>query len=282
MVVVASSNWVVQNLQKALATWNEKLAEIWLLVTQSPQDFKGGTIWTVMENIHGALQAIGYSLLVLFFVVGVMKTCGNFAEMKRPEIALKMFIRFVLAKASITYGMELMLALFNIVQGVIMQIMQTAGLNSASQSVLPAEIIQAIESSGFWESVPLWAVTLIGSLFITILSFIMIMTVYGRFFKLYLFTAIAPVPLSSFAGEPTSNIGKSFIKSYAAVCFEGAIIVLGCIIFSMFSSTQPVVDTSAAAVNQVWTYVGEVIFNMLVLVGTIKLSDRVVKEMMGL
>ena len=277
-----SSNWVVQNLQNALATWNDKLGEIWLLITQSPEEFKDGTIWSVITNIHGALQAIGYSLLVLFFVVGVMKTCGNFAEMKRPEIALKMFVRFILAKAAIDYGLELMMALFDIVQGIVVKIMATSGLASNEQTVLPDSIVQAIEECGFWESVPLWAVTLIGSLFITVLSFIMIMTVYGRFFKIYLYTAIAPVPLSSFAGEPSSSVGKSFIKSYAAVCLEGAIIVLGCIIFSLFAASPPVVDETAAAVNQVWTYVGELIFNMIVLVGTVKMSDRVVKEMMGL
>lgn len=277
-----SSNWVVQNLQNALATWNNKLSEIWLLITQSPEEFKDGTIWTVITNIHGALQAIGYSILVLFFVVGVMKTCGSFAEIKRPEIALKMFIRFVLAKASIDYGLELMTSLFEIVQGIVSKIMETSGLSSTTETVLPESIIKAIEESGFWESVPLWAVTLIGSLFITVLSFIMIMTVYGRFFKIYLYTAIAPVPLSSFAGEPSSSVGKSFVKSYAAVCLEGAIIVLGCIIFSVFAASPPVVDESAAAVNQVWSYVGELIFNMIVLVGTVKMSDRVVKEMMGL
>lgn len=277
-----SSNWVVQNLQKALETWNGKLSEIWQLITQSPEEFKGGTIWTVITNIHGALQAIGYSLLVLFFVVGVMKTCGNFAELKRPEIALKMFIRFILAKASITYGLEIMMGLFEIVQGIVSKIMATSGLSSTKEMILPESIIKSIEECGFWESVPLWAVTLIGSLFITVLSFIMIMTVYGRFFKIYLYTAIAPVPLSSFAGEPTSQIGKSFIKSYAAVCMEGAIIVLACIIFSIFADSPPAVDETAEAVNQVWSYVGELIFNMLVLVGTVKMADHVVKEMMGL
>ena len=277
-----STNWVVQNLQNALNTWNSKLGEIWTLITQSPEEFKDGTIWNVITDTHGALQAIGYSLLVLFFVVGVMKTCGNFAELKRPETAVKMFIRFILAKASISYGLELMMTLFGIVQGIAAKIMATSGLASVTETVLPKSIIKAIEDSGFWESVPLWAVTLIGSLFITVLSFIMIMTVYGRFFKVYLYTAIAPIPLSAFAGEPSSSVGKSFIKSYAAVCLEGAIIVLGCIIFSLFASSPPVVDETAAAVNQVWSYVGELIFNMIVLVGTVKMSDRVVKEMMGL
>ena len=277
-----SDNWVVQNLQNALDTWNSKLAEIWQILTQSPETFKGGGIWQVIVQIHGALQAIGYALLVLFFVVGVVKTCGSFTEVKRPEHALKIFIRFAITKGVVTYGLELMMALFNIIQGVTSTIMQTAGFGSTEDTVLPDEIIEAVEDCGFFESIPLWAVTLIGGLFITVLSFIMIMSVYGRFFRLYLYTAIAPIPLSSFAGEPSQNIGRSFLKSYAAVCLEGAIVVLACIIFSLFASSPPVVDPNAAAVTMVWSYIGELIFNMLVLVGAVKMSDRVVREMMGL
>ena len=277
-----SDNWVVQNLQNALETWNSKLGEIWQLVTQTPETFKGGAIWKVILNIHGAVQAIGLALLVLFFVVGVMKTCGSLTEVKKPEHALKLFIRFAIAKIVVTYGLDLMLSLFKIVQGVISTIITASGLGGTTSTTLPQVIITAVEKCGFFESIPLWAVTLIGGLFITVLSFVMIMTVYGRFFKLYLYTAIAPIPLSTFAGEPTQSVGKSFLKSYCAVCLEGAIIVLSCIIFSLFASSPPVVDSSAAAVTQVWKYIGELIFNMLVLVGTVKLSDRVVREMMGL
>ena len=277
-----SDNWVVQNLENALETWNSKLSEIWQLLTTSPQQFKGGSIWSVMVNINGAVQAIGLALLVLFFVVGVVRTCGSFTDVKKPEHALKLFIRFAIAKGVITYGLELMLALFDIVQGTISTIMTSAGFGTPNQTTLPAEMVTTIESCGFFESIPLWAVTLIGGLFITVLSFIMIMTVYGRFFKLYMYTALAPIPLSTFAGEPSQNVGKSFIKSYCAVLLEGAVIVLACIIFSLFASTPPVVNPDAAAVTQVWAYIGELVFNMIVLVGAVKMSDRIIREMMGL
>ena len=277
-----SNNWIVENINNAINTWNEKLSEIWRLLTESPEAFKGGTIWNVMVNINDALKAIGYALLVLFFLMGIMRQFNSFQELKRPEQALKLFIRFILAKAAVTWGLDLMMAMFTIVQGIIAKIMEASGVVGKGGTYLPQRMIDTIESCGFWESVPLWAVTLIGSLIVTILSFIMIMTVYGRFFKIYLYAAIAPIPLSAFAGEETSHIGKSFMKSYAAVCMEGAIIMLACIIYSLFASSPPSVDTSATAVTQVWTYVGELIFNMLVLVGTIKLSDRVVRDMMGL
>ena len=277
-----SDNWVVQNLENALETWNDKLSEICRLLTTTPQDFKGGSIWNVMVTINGAVQAIGLALLVLFFVVGVVRTCGSFTDVKKPEHALKLFVRFAIAKGVITYGMELMLALFNIVQGIISTIMTSSGFGTPNQTTLPSEMVITIEDCGFFESIPLWAVTLIGGLFITVLSFILIMTVYGRFFKLYMYTALAPIPLSTFAGEPTQNVGKSFIKSYCAVLLEGAVIVLACIIFSLFASSPPVVNPDAAAVTQVWSYIGELVFNMLVLVGAVKMSDRIIREMMGL
>ena len=277
-----SDNWVVQNLQNALGTWNDKLAEVWQLMTMSPENFKGGDIWNVILNINGAMQAIGLALLVLFFLAGVVQTSANLTDVKRPEHALKLFLRFAIAKGVVTYGLELMMAVFEIVQGIISKIMRTSGLGGASKINLPSEMIDAIEDCGFFESIPLWAVTIIGSLFITILSFIIIMTVYGRFFKLYMYTAIAPIPLATFAGQPTQNVGRSFVKSYAAVCLEGAIIVLACVIFSMFAATPPVVDTDAAPTAMVWKYIGELVFNMLVLVGSVKMSDRIIREMMGL
>jgi len=274
--------WIIDNLNHALNTWNSKLGELWSLLTQSPEEFRGGAVWNVMVTIHGAVKAVGLGLLVLFFVAGVMKTMGSFAELKRPEVALKVFIRFALARAVVTYGLDLMLALMKVVQGLISTIMSASGIGAGTPTILPAEIITAVESVGFFESIPLWAVTLIGGLFIIILSFIMILSVYGRFFRIYLYTAIAPVPLAAFAGEPTQNIGKAFLKSYCAVLLEGAVIVLACVIFSVFASSPPPVDTGAAAVTQVWSYVGGLIFNMLILVGAVKMADRVVKEMMGL
>ena len=277
-----SDNWVVRNLEDALNTWNDKMGEVVGLLTTSPADFRGGGIWDVILTIHGAVQGIALALLVLFFLVGMVKNCGSFAELKKPEHVLKLFVRFILAKAAITYGLELMLAFVDVVQGLMATIMSAAGFSATEGAALPEEMVTAIESAGFLESIPLWAVTLLGGLFITVLSFIVILTVYGRFFKLYMYTAIAPIPLSTFAGEPSQSVGKSFVRSYAAVCLEGAIIMLACIIFSLFASAPPAVDATAPVVTQVWGYIGELIFNLLVLVGMVKMSDRIVREMMGL
>ncbi len=280
---MGSGNWIVDNLNSALGTWNGKLAEIWQLLSTTPESFKGGGVWSVIQDINGALQAIGCALLVLFFVMGVVKTCGSFTELKKPEMVFKCFIRFVLAQAAVTHGMELMTALFKVAQGMISTIMDASGMSALADTTLPSEMVTIIEDVGFLESIPLWAITLLGSLFIWVLSLIMILTVYSRFFKLYLATAIAPIPMASFAGQPSSSIGVAFLKSYAAICLEGCIIVLACVIFSAFASTPPAIaDDTLAAATIVWNYVGELIFNMLVLVGCIKMSDRLIRELMGL
>lgn len=280
---MGSGNWIVDNLNSALNTWNNKLAEIWQLISTSPEEFKGGGIWDVIVGINGGLQAIGYALLVLFFVMGIVKTCGSFTEFKKPELVFKSFIRFILAQAAVGHGMELMMAVFRVAQGMVSSIISSSGLSALTATTLPDEMVTIIEDVGLIESIPLWAVTLLGSLFIWVLALVMILTVYSRFFKLYIATAIAPVPLASFAGQPSSSIGMAFVKSYAAICLEGCIIVLACVIFSQFASAPPAIaDSTLAPATIVWNYVGELIFNMLVLVGSIKMSDRIIRELMGL
>ena len=203
-----SDNWVVKNLENALGTWNEKLAELWQLITQTPESFKGGQIWSVITDINTALVGIGYGLLVLFFAMGIFSAAASFRELQRPEFALRHFIRFLLAKIAVGYGMEIMTAIFSICGGVAAAVMSGIGGAVTETATLPTEIVNAIDDVGFLQSIPLWLVSFLGSLFITVTSFILILTVYGRFFKLYIYTALSPLPLAAFAGETTSGIPR--------------------------------------------------------------------------
>ena len=276
-------NWIIESLKWVFTFWNDKQAEISELVSTTPEEFKDGEIWTLALEINEGLKAIGYGLLVLFFAVSVCRSTINFRDFRRPEQGLRFFIRFVLAKTAVTYGIDLMTAVFNICGGIVAAIAGNMG-TMAGEVSLPEELEQAIMEVGFLASIPLWLVTILGCLVIIVLSFVMILTVYSRFFKLYLFTAFAPVPLSSFAGEATSFMGKGFLKSYLSVCLEGAVIVLACLIFSAFTSSGSIglADSDSTAVVQVLAYLAETIFNMLVLVGMVKCADRIVKEMLTL
>lgn len=102
-----NQNWIVENLNNAFSTWNGKLTELWGLVTTSPQTFKSGAVWGVMQSLHNAMIGIGYALIVLFFAISLFKNTANFHELKRPEAAVHYLIRFVAAKTLVGYGMDI-------------------------------------------------------------------------------------------------------------------------------------------------------------------------------
>ena len=277
-----NGRWIIENLQSALDTWNGKLAEIWQLLTLPPQEFRDGTVWAVISSIHESLKAIGYALLVLFFAAGAVRAGASLAETRRPEPVIRTFLRFSLAKAAITYGMDIMLALMSVVQGVIAAVMNASGFTGAVQISLPETVSKAVEDCGFFESIPLWCMTLIGGIFMLAESFVLIFSVYGRFFRIYMFTAAAPIPLASFAGEGTSAMGRSFLRSFTSACLEGAVIVLACAIFSAYAGSPPEIAADATPVSAVWSYITQTVFNMLVLTGAVRMSDRVAREISGM
>ncbi len=235
-----NQNWIVESLNNAFSTWNGKLTELWGLVTTSPQTFKGGAVWGVMQSLHNAMIGIGYALIVLFFAISLFKNTANFHELKRPEAAVYYLIRFVAAKALVGYGMDIMLNIFSICNGIVSDM--AAGMGGISQAMvaLPGEVQSAIENVGFLASIPLWLVTILDSLFITVVSFVMILTVYGRFFRLYMVHGAGSLAAGELCRGKHTVGRHSFIKSYVGVCLEGAVIVLACVIYAAFVSTPTV------------------------------------------
>ena len=270
-------------LYQGLQYLGEKLAEMWSLLTTSPQSFKEGAIWSVISTINGVLGAIGTALLVLFFTIGVIKTCGSFAELKKPETAVKVFIRFCVAKWLIDNCLSILVNFVTIIQSIISDVTETSSIGTALEFVIPSDVQSTFEGIGILDgAIPVWAVCFISHLAMIVIAIVLLLTVYGRFFRIYMYTAIAPIPLSTLAGQPTENIARSFLKSYAGVCLQGVVIVLACIIFTAFAATVPEMDTTLEPLEMVWKYVSDLIFNLLILLGLVKGSDRIIHDMMGL
>ncbi len=270
-------------LMQGLEYLGDMLDKMWAILTTSPQTFKGGTIWSIISTINGVLGAIGTALLVLFFTVGVIKTCGSFAELRKPETAVKVFIRFAIAKALVDNCLSLLVDFVTIVQGIISKVTESSSIGTALEFTIPSEVQSTFEGIGILDgAIPIWAVCFIAHLAFIVVGLVLLLTVYGRFFRIYMYAAIAPIPLSTMAGQPTENIAKSFLKSFAGVCLQGVVIVLACVIFTAYAASMPQMNTSYEPLKMVWIYVTEVVFNMLVLVGLVKGSDRIIHDMMGL
>ena len=272
-------------LDHAVNMFNKFMGETWSMLTTGLEDFMGGAVWRVMSAINAGLIAGGLALLVLFKFIGVIKSTVNIAELKRPEAAVRVFVRFIFAKALITYGATFMLYVFDIVQAVVLTINRYAG--GFTEASVPEEISEAMdEPSAIFDpiiSILMGAVGLISWLVIVVVSIVILISVYGRFFRLYMYTAISPLMLSTLGGEPTHSVGIGFLKNYIAVCLEGVVITIACIIYIAIAKNPEVTehDGDWGPLLMVLEYVGMFILYALILLFAVKGADRIAKEMMG-
>jgi hypothetical protein len=278
-----SDNWIVEVIQWAFDFWNNIIVEVWGLLSQSPSSFMGGGAWSIIQNINVAFQSLGYGLLMLFFLMSFLKTASSLRELRRPETVVRLIIQLAVAKTIVTHGMDIVLWLFSFGGSLVSRVAAAAG-GGISSIAVPAEIVEAIENSGFWASIGLMIVALIGALGVIVVSITVLLMVYGRFFKIYMYAALAPIALAGFGGSETSFMGKSFLKNFAAVCLEGAVIMIACAIWSAVAThtISGLWDVSMSPTAMCFAYLAEVIFSLILLAGIIKMSDKIPRAAMGL
>ena len=257
------------------------------------------TIATAMETLNYGLQAFSYALLVIFTLWNVVKTTTSFVELKRPEGLIKLLIRFILAKYVIGAAWALVNGIFKVTGALIEAIFRISGIPVDNiWSTMTAPDFGADGLMGFIQDVigtifpftklPGILIGLVGFIVALVLSVTLILTVFGRFFKIYMFAALSPIPLSTFGSESTQEVGRNFLKSFTAVCAEGLIIGLALIVFTAYSQ-NPIISFDGLGIFE-WlgdvgeeiTYMFTQIFNMLLLLGIIKGADQIIHRMFGM
>ena len=269
-------------LENGLAAWNDKLSEVFKLLSTSPDEFRDGAIWKTMTSVFDGIIGVGLALVLLCWCIGVIKNVASLYELKRPEIAVRMLVRLVFTQYIVTHSLDLLIKFSQLATGLIKEIMTASGLDPEVALELPSEIETAVSGLGVISGLGAWATAFLCMILVTGLSLLILLTVYGRFFRIFIMTALAPIPLAGFAGEPTSGMGKSFLRSYIAVLLEGSIILLAAVIFTAFATTAPVFDDTVSAQTMIFTYMGQVILQMLIFVIIVKSADRVAREISGL
>ena len=277
--VLSMGTTAIDHLESALSFWEEQYNSIFSLLTTTPDEFQGGVIWNMVSNILNILQATGASLLIIFFLYGLVKAGIDYRDVfNNPQNVLKAFIRIGIAQFFVVHTMDVLMTVLRVVQEMITKIYTNIPALSYS---IPDDLRAALESADWWAGVGAFAVSLLAQVIIGALSIIVVVVVYGRFFKIFLLTAIAPIPLAGFASEATSTLGQNFMKSYIGECMRGVIIIVACIIFSAFASSPTSLDPASPGAMTFW-YVAEVAMQLLLLVIITKGSDRLVKELFGL
>lgn len=272
-------------LEHAVEMFNDYMAKTWDMLTTGLTDFMDGQVWAVMAAINSGLTAGGLALLVVFTFMGILKSTVSLTELKRPEAAVRVIVRFIFAKALITYGSAFMLYIFEIIQSAVLQIRRYAG--GFREASVPDEIAEALEEpSAIFDpiiSILMGISGLLAWMVIVIVSVVILVTVYGRFFRLYMYTAISPLLLSTLGGEPSQSIGIGFLKNYAAVCLEGVVITIACVIYIAIAKDPNVTvhDGDWGPLLMVLEYVLNFVLYAFILLFAVKGADRIAREMMG-
>ncbi len=279
---VFSLSWgtsALEKIQEALGLWSEWYSKIFNTLVETPAEFQGGTLWTIVTNIMQITEAVGVSLLILFFLYGIIKSTLDFRDLIRnPRLIFMQFIRFFFAKFFVIHATEIMLSVMNFAKNIILQI---GGTTPTMDLQVPAELQTALQAADWDAGLGAWVTATVGGWAIVLLSIILFVVVYGRLFKIFLLSAVAPIPLAGFASEATSSIGQNFLKSYIGECLRGVLMLTACLIFSAFTMTSPDYRNATAG-SMTLDYVGNVIMQLLLLVVIVKGSDRMMKEIFAL
>jgi hypothetical protein len=264
-----------------LEFWDSIIGTVTGVLTASP-DAQFPAAWNIIQNINAAFQSLGYGLLALFFVMGLLKSAVTFEEFKRPETFIRHIVQLILAMSVISHGMEIVTGMFYYGSMLVSTVVSYGDLGSAT--VMPENIITAIDGMGFFGSIGMFIVAFIGVLVIAVVSIAILLQVYGRFFKIYIYAAISPIAFSGFAGSETTFMGKAFLKNFAAVCLEGAVVMIACAIWKAIAQDPKLAlftSASTDATTIVFQYLVSVVFSMILLMGTIKIASAIPKAALG-
>ena len=295
--------WLIENMLKI---WQTVLSDIERWLTASPFDFSPGA-WSAAAGINGALLGTAYGLLLLFFLLTFFRTVTDIRELTLQQI-IGWIAAFLLAKFALDSSMLILRSIVGLTldaSGIILDSFGadvdwgSAGHLAESAAAAGAEWNASALSAilQFFQSIPefllvclMWVVLLIAGIIITVV-------VYMRFFKVFIYTALAPIPLSFFAHPELKQTAIHFLKSYGAVCLEICVIAVALVIFArtagdngmIFASWDTMLEAGdggeTAAAARFWTesmnYLLSLLIKAVLLTAAVLGSNRMIREIMG-
>ncbi len=233
------SNWIIVNLQAAFSFFNAMMQYLYDILTIDPTSYRGGTIWAVVVNIYDSLLGVSISLCILFFYVGILGDVQELIVHRKWEIVLWDFIKFAFMSILIICGKYLLLLIYYAGEELTDAVVVKNGVNILGNMAwveVPDKIVNMTNGIGMSNGIIMWVVTLLAAIIVMVSCFTIMLIVYGRLFKIFIYIAVACVPISCATGRATMSIFVNFIKSFAVCCLQGLIIVISCLVFSAFAN----------------------------------------------
>jgi len=221
-----NEEWLTGYITEKFDELNYSIHDAITKVIQTPAEFAPSTA-SVINTVFDVVLGTAYTLITLFFIIDL---CNKtlMLETSNYEVTVKLLLRFVFAKVIVENCRGIMGMILNAFSGIITSLEEVDG-SLLGNSVANALIDKVEEMDGGFLGINYITYFLQlqpTMLLIWVASIISGVIVIGRMFEIMIYSAVAPLPLSTLAGEMSHDTAKRFLQSYIAVCLQGVIIVI--------------------------------------------------------
>ncbi len=260
--------------------WNSMVDVVFGLLIASPENFKDGGPWQIIEEINPIFVAVGSSLVVIFFVIGFCSESIDVKEEMRLEKILTLLCRLGLAEFMVANNVTIMKAIFQSVGNLV----NLLSLGNGVHLKMTREAAEVIGDLGFCESILMLILTTVLSLVILVCGFFLIYTVYFRFLKILIVVPLGSIAYSTMSGNHmVTHTAITYTKYFLSVVFEAVTMALAIIVCNaMLNAGLPPIDGSFSAWAAVLLYLCELTFGIALTVGSVKGAQNLTSKALGL
>lgn len=161
------------------------------------------------------------------------------------EIVFRVMFKMVLCKVAVDSSLLFMQAIYSVAQEVVTGIAGVVANGSVSGAVDLAAMTAQINAMSLGDQIGMLLELVIVKFGVWVLLGLVQIICIARFIEIYVYIAISPIPIATFPSDDLNQIAKGFLKSFAAVCLQGAFIYLILSFFPILVSSNILGDTSA-------------------------------------
>lgn len=242
----------------------------------TPQSFKGGVPWQVIENLNPIFLAVASSIVVTVFLAGFIQESVNIRQDISLYAIVKLFIRLGAANAVIFMTMDICKEIFKLMAD---WAIITTGTTEAVEITIPATLQNAVEDVDWGAAILGTLVALICVIVAAVLGGIIIYTVYMRFFRLLILVPLAPVAFATMSGNSGMSSAGAYFKNLLVHSGEIVVIALALALSSAIVGTG--IGINFGSTSRIVTILVQLlggILSMAMVSGAVMGADKTLRE----
>ncbi len=190
-------------------------------------------VWSVASSVALHVSMVLAYALLGFFVALEFYTATQHIEKSKfggIEMIMRCLIKILIVKLVVDNTPAIMRGLYDLSVNITHGVEKYALSSGAAGQVMPKDAILNVINSATGDQIGLLFIimlVMLVALGVTFATCIFIQVyALGRFIEIFVCVAFGALPIVCLLGQDTKQIGINFIKNYASVCLQGAVIVL--------------------------------------------------------